>query len=457
MAGLAGTCCCVWRGGPDLEGGLPVIGAEQHIELLETAEASVLGCSLSDEANCAIAVSRLSEADFRREAHRLLFRAIASVQRKGGHGVVDVTSWLIDAGKADEVTPSDVSRLGGMHLPRATFEQRVRKLESAAARRVTREAALRLARACEDWQNTDEELTRLTHETLMDVQLGRNVGSVVSLADRREGVGRHLSGDHPVRAVSTGWPNVDEFYKVTPGRWTLVGGIGGHGKSSWLDALTVNLAEQHGWKFLVCSPEKQPVELHMAQLAQQLANRRLLGQPGKVNDPDVAVALDRVNDHWKWMELGDSGRDVPSVLSMARLEHAMNPFQGMIVDPWNELTHTRPANMTETEHISESLTRIRSFARQLDVHVWLVAHPTKMKKDADGAYMVPTPYDVAGSHHWSDKADCAVTIYRDKRQEHAPTEVYVQKVRWQPEDGQEGMTLLRFDTSTGRFYRESQV
>ena len=429
----------------------------QHIELLENAEASVLGAALADEANAAICIARLSEQDFRRDAHRTLFRAIGSVQRKGGHGVIAVTEWLIDAGKADEVTPADVSRMAGRNLSRAMFEQRVRKLESAASRRITREASLRLAKACEDWQNTDDDLRQLTHETLMDVQLGRKVGSVVSVKERAAAVDKHLTGDHPVRSMSTGWSKVDEFYKVTQGRWTLVGGIGGHGKSSWLDALTVNLAELHGWRFLVCSPEKQPVELHMAQLTQQIARTPIIGKPHMAGRDEVREAMDRVDDHWRWMELGDSGRDVPSVLSMARLEHAMKPYHGLIIDPWNELTHTRPANMTETEHISESLTRIRSFARQLDVHVWLVAHPTKMQKDAQGAYRVPTPYDVAGSHHWSDKADCAVTIYRDKSLEHAPTEVYVQKIRWQPEDGQEGMTELKFDTSTGRFDERSPV
>ena len=61
--------------------------------------------------------------------------------------------------------------------------------------------------------------------------------------------------------------------------------------------------------------------------------------------------------------------------------------------------------MSETEYISQSLTTIRKFARRYDVHVWVVAHPTKMQKDNDGNYPIPTAYDAAGSTHWRNKAD----------------------------------------------------
>jgi twinkle protein len=40
--------------------------------------------------------------------------------------------------------------------------------------------------------------------------------------------------------------------QVAPGECTLVTGVPNSGKSEWLDALAVNLAELHGWRFALC-------------------------------------------------------------------------------------------------------------------------------------------------------------------------------------------------------------
>ena len=128
------------------------------------------------------------------------------------------------------------------------------------------------------------------------------------------------------------------------------------------------------------------------------------------------------------------------------MRHGIN---GLIIDPWNELDHSRNNGMSETEQVGLSLSRIRHFARQNDLHVWIVAHPTKLRKNDDGSYPVPTPYDISGSAHFRNKADNCLTVYRlydiDK------TELHIQKIRFD-EIGKTGMTELFFEKHTGRFY-----
>ena len=104
--------------------------------------------------------------------------------------------------------------------------------------------------------------------------------------------------------------------------------------------------------------------------------------------------------------------------------------KGVVFDPWNEIDHTRPPGLSETEYISKCLSKIRYFARAYQVHVWLVAHPTKMQKNKDGTYPVPTPYDVAGSAHFRNKADCCLTVWRDLSNADMPTKIYIQKIRF---------------------------
>lgn len=48
--------------------------------------------------------------------------------------------------------------------------------------------------------------------------------------------------------------------QVVPGELTVVTGLPNSGKSEWLDALAVNLAQLHGWRIGMCSLENTPRE-----------------------------------------------------------------------------------------------------------------------------------------------------------------------------------------------------
>jgi twinkle protein len=84
------------------------------------------------------------------------------------------------------------------------------------------------------------------------------------------------------------------------------------------------------------------------------------------------------------------------------------------------------------------------------VHVWLVAHPAKLFKEANGKYPVPTPYDVSGSAHWRNKADNCIAVWRDQSESRA-VEIHVQKIRHKT-TGRIGMVNLSYDAITGRYF-----
>ncbi len=124
-----------------------------------------------------------------------------------------------------------------------------------------------------------------------------------------------------------------------------------------------------------------------------------------------------------------------------------------MIDPWNELESLRPAQMTETEYISAALKRIRVFARQRGVHVWVVVHPAKLQRSESGKYPIPTLYDCAGSAHWRNKADNGIVVWRDlSSDDRAEVEIHVQKVRFRMV-GKRGLCTLYYDATCAR-YRE---
>jgi|CXWL01.1.fsa_nt_gi twinkle protein len=250
--------------------------------------------------------------------------------------------------------------------------------------------------------------------------------------------------------VSTGWPSVDEHYTVRPGEMTIVTGIPSHGKSQFLDALTVNLAREHEWSFGICSPENLPVSRHVAKLIEQYCGFPFREGPSKrVPQEDVVTAIDWLHEHFVFIAPEES-LTIPSLLDTAQRLVARYGIRGLIIDPWNEFEHTRPHGQTETEGISLALTQIRRFARNHGVHVWVVAHPQKLYRREDGLYPVPTPYDISGSAHWRNKADNCLTLWRDEQKPDQPVNLHVQKIRFR-EVGKVGMVALQFDRITGRY------
>ncbi len=257
------------------------------------------------------------------------------------------------------------------------------------------------------------------------------------------------------RGQSTGWAAVDSLYTVREGEWTVVTGIPGHGKSEWLDALMVNLATTFGWRFAICSPENQPIEQHAIKLVEKLIglpfNR---GSNARMTREHLDSGMNWLREYFDWI-LPDP-ITVDDILRRALILVKRRGIKGLVIDPWNEVESARPDKMSETEWISSALSKFRRFARENQVHLWIVAHPTKLQKDQKtGKYPCPTPYDISGSSHWRNKADNAIAVWRDTGKYGAPVEIHVQKIRFKI-IGKIGVARLKYDTVTGRYYDESE-
>ena len=255
------------------------------------------------------------------------------------------------------------------------------------------------------------------------------------------------------RGYSTGFQTLDEYYTVVPGQWTVVTGIPGHGKSNVLDNIMVNLAKNDDWRFGIFSPENQPIERHFASIMEKYIEAPFdIGRPGRITEEQKEEGKRWLKDHFSIiLPDEDANWSIDGVLELSKVLVYRKGMKGMVIDPWNELDHSRPANQTETEYISSVLTKLRQFARNYDVHVWLVAHPAKLYKDKDGKYPVPTPYDISGSAHYRNKADNAITVWRNVgHDDQTVADVHVQKIRFK-EVGKVGLCSLRFDPVAGCF------
>jgi hypothetical protein len=250
-----------------------------------------------------------------------------------------------------------------------------------------------------------------------------------------------------------GWEGLAKLYTVKRRQFTVATGIPGAGKSAFLDNLLINLAVRSKWKFAVCSVENQPLEDHLSVLLEIYTGQPFNDGPTpRMDGRTIDRALEFFDEHFVFVLPDENKRTLEGIIEL------VNQLQvdGVLVDPWNELEHRRPPQMTETEYVSQALSKMRHQARTHDQHWWLVAHPTKLQKDKNsGKYLVPTLYDIAGSAHFRNKCDFGLVVWRDT-EENAPTTVFVQKVRFRW-CGKLGQCDLYFDRLTGRFSEDSSV
>jgi len=252
-----------------------------------------------------------------------------------------------------------------------------------------------------------------------------------------------------------GWKRFAEHYTVKPGEMTIVTGAPNSGKSEFLDAMLVNLATLHDQRFVVYSPENSPAEVHITKLVEKrvgkTAQQHYLTRMSK---PEYLDAARWVRDHFNFINPEESGMKLKEILDMTAALLFRNGIDGLVIDPWNELDHDCPKDTSETLYISKCLSQIRNFARENQIHIWIVAHPTKLTKIKDKAtgemvYPPATPYDISGSAHWFNKADNCLSVFRPTG-DNEPVTVFVQKIRFKT-NGKRGASHFTYDFRNGRY------
>lgn len=177
------------------------------------------------------------------------------------------------------------------------------------------------------------------------------------------------------------------------------------------------------------------------------------GPTPRMSETDLDAGIEWAAKHFWWMLPGDENSwDIGWILGKAKELVYRHGIRGLVIDPWNELEPQRRQGETETEYVSRVLRTVRQFGRQHGVHVWMVVHPTKMYRDDNGKYPIPTLYDCAGSAHWRNKADNGLCIWRDLSSAGNTREVdiHIQKIRFR-QIGKLGKATLTYDPPTARY------
>jgi twinkle protein len=352
-----------------------------------------------------------------------------------------------------------------------------RTLQRELARRLGEEKCLYVVhpKGCKD---ANDVLVKHGPEVLAKLVEDAQPYPITGLARPRDLLAEVLSWkkDGMPSGFSTGWPEVDALWRPVEGQMTIVTGVPSMGKSEFLDALIVNLYRLHGWKGLIFSPESFPSSTHLVKLLEKWvgkpfddrvarmwqANR--FPEAAAMSEAEVLAGVDDLQQAFSFImpDLDGEGVGIDKILEYARQEVFRRGIKIVVIDPWNEIEHLIPQGMQETQYVSKVLSKIRRFARRHGLHIFLVAHPTKMQKVQEEiggvkvwTYPIPTLYDVSGGAHWYNKADNGIVVWRDfyaEARDQDPNLNTIKfdkvKLKW---TGQKGQTHLQWDPPTGRY------
>jgi twinkle protein len=209
----------------------------------------------------------------------------------------------------------------------------------------------------------------------------------------------------------------------------------------------VILAKKHKWPVAIFSGEKDVKPF----LAYELMTAFLEKERASWSFEERKKAEAFVERYFQFIdydETQDFDISLDFVIERAATAVFRDGVRLLIIDPWNELEHSRPMNMSITEYVGKAIKKLKRFAKQFGVCVIVVAHPTKLAADQK-----PGLYNISDSAHWANKADLGIVVHGGDEENPNAREVDICKVRLKRIAGNTGVTLLSFDERTGLFVK----
>ena len=279
-----------------------------------------------------------------------------------------------------------------------------------------------------------------------------------TVAELAEGIFEYYESEQNT-GYTVGWKEMSNHWRPRRGTYTTVIGQPGDGKTTFVDAATLNMARLHKLKWAMCMLETRPLRRHLANLSHMVTGKPFFrGLNERMTRAELQAALEVLDGLFYFVEPDDENCNMESVIAITRECIEEWDTAGFVIDPYTELDQSRPSAVTENEFIRHNLNLLRRFVTKHDQVGILNVHPTKLAPDRKtGKTPVPRLYDANGSAHFANKTDFGISIYRRKdRKNRETTEVHILKVRFD-ELGRTGQVDFTFDGYEKRYYELGEL
>ncbi len=414
------------------------------------AERAVLGAMLLDAEDAATALARLTEDDFYRSAHRVIFKGLRTlVDQAHVPDELVLRDHLEQTGELDQAGGLEGLRDIARDVTSGAFiEEHMQLIQDKAVRRgVVKACKLSLSDAINPGVST-KELVENVESRIMGVTQERGSTGPRPFSQAIDAalaeLERELQPGAPQLGLESGHMNIDNLTGGwRPGEFIVVAGRPSDGKSTLAMNWVIHAAELldcHTLWFSLEMPDRQiarnslsmmtGLETHTNQVRQldEQALQKLRGAA------QAARALP--------IELDDSGGlTISQLRARARRCHLRWPLGLIVVDYLTLVTGQRHKGGTRAEEVGNISQGLKRLSRELDAPVLAMA---QLKRDADGRE--PRLSDLKESGDIEQDADKVLFIWKDKGNP-ACVKISVAKNR----NGPTGTTTLRFDREHMKF------
>jgi len=212
-------------------------------------------------------------------------------------------------------------------------------------------------------------------------------------------VSDYLEKGPGVNGLKLPWEKTWTDVRIRPAETTIWAGMNGHGKSMILNQVVLALAKQ-GSKCCIASMEMKPVAT-LARAARQAF--------GGIPEREWVQQFSRDTDGLIWLYDQQGTVDPHKMFGVIRYAVAELEINQFVIDSFMKCGLPED-DMSRHKWFMDELT---SLARDLDIHIHLVAHSRKQQNE----YVQPGKMDIRGSASITDQADNVITCWRNKVKE----------------------------------------
>lgn len=239
-----------------------------------------------------------------------------------------------------------------------------------------------------------------------------------------------------------GMMDLSKHYNIRKGDFCVLTGTPSHGKTSFMNEVACRMAMNHNWNIAFASFEQKPQLDHRRNLRSWFNSKRVKD----MNTKEIQEADTWIDKHFTFIVPDEDDEiNLQWVLEKVATAKIRNNAELIVIDPWNEMDHTRPDNMSLTEYTGYAIKQFKKLAVKYQVHLVVVAHPAKPMRDAKSKKIhVPSLYDISDSAHWYNKADIGIVVHREEKK----TIIRIAKSRYHDQIGKPGDLFCTFNIET---------
>ena len=243
-------------------------------------------------------------------------------------------------------------------------------------------------------------------------------------------------------------PALSGRVRLAPRTLSLVTGQPGHGKTMFFSQLWFEIIQKYNLTACVATFETQP-KPHLRRQLRTLLTGKL---EVEMEEREKAHADAWINERYLFLVHPEQQPNLDWFLECAETAVVRHGAKIIQLDPWNRLEAMRNPRESETDYILRCLRALYVFAKDMDCHMQVVAHPAKM--DGPRRNSPPALEDVAGSKHWENIVDQGFVVHRPQMYDGAErkTEIdfYHRKARYE-ELGYPCKLLLNYDLNKRKY------